>query len=292
MNYAIEALADSYCGPDFKETIASAIDIVSQFDTDELEQELIILAMNCEMYDSMDVPDMVYIKIHEYMDFVLRSHEIVLSEEASISEKIVIADGVLKMQDWLDHSSIIRITECSDSAEEKFADLIFLTETVSAVNILSIIESVPDTFIRRVSEIHKQKEKESSDDEGTDAEYLYTLKALRKYLKDVQGEDDQKVIAFDLLKHGYNLNMPFSIYHSAVAHRLETEDVRYLCIQYLALFHMGVDTWNQILIAWRQKSEHLIESIGLITKVDVQLNKLLVDFDKWKQTNQKELKAL
>lgn len=291
MNYSVESLVDTYCSESFKSVFQDVKEIVEDFELEGLEEALDNIAMSSDMYDTMEIADVIYQKVYEYLDYLLRNHEIVLNDDTDISSMVVIANGIQRMQNWVDHASIIRITETDMQPEEKFANLIALVDTVSSNKIFPVLSSVPESFIRVLEDLHRQK---SRDEEAPrwPKNYISDLRGLKTYFEQVQNLPADKILAFDLVAQGMQLGGTFAFYYSQVQSKLDTEDYTYLSYQYLCLLYLGYDSYQSILGYWRSHNENLIDDLSLLSKVDAKLNAFMVDYDKWKSSLGSKLELL
>lgn len=280
MNYIIDSLIESYCTEEFKSLFEEVKQIVDAFEYEGLEDALTDVAMQAESLDDLAVFDMIYQKTAEALSYILKNHEIELNDNATLSHIVVVADAILRMQNWTDHENIIRITETSEEPEEKFASLVSLVSTAKSEDIFNVVDTVPNSFIRMLEEMHK-KYSFMEDAEYSD-QYISNLKSLRDFYKSAHELVSSKVLAFQLVRHGVKLGGNFDFYHSQVQKRLTGDDITYLSLQLFALLWLGADSSENVLGYWRENNERLLDSLESISKVDIEINKLLVAFDKWK----------
>lgn len=291
MNYAIESLIDTCCSEEFKNTFPDIVQIVKDFELEGLEDTLTAIAMSNEMYDPMDLPSVIYQKTYEYMSYLLQNHEVILNEEATLSHVVVIANSIYRMQNHIDHENVLRITESEGNAEEKFADLVSLVDTVSSSQILAVLQSVSNNYIVALEQLHKAKVSDSEKPE-LDASHVTQLRALKKFFETIKGVPSEKVLAFSLIVQGLQLGARFKFYYDLVSGKLETEDKNYLAQQLLALLYLGIDSSNNVLVYWRERSDTLLDDSALITQVDIELNKLNNEFVTWRDNLGKAIENL
>lgn len=293
MNNSIRAMMETYCTEQFRSMMPEVEQIVENFELEGLEDALDQIAVSTEMYETTSISDMIYQKVYDYLSYLIRNHEIQLAEDIKIPEMVVVANAIYLMQNWIDHSCVIRITESDASAEEKFADLIALVDTVSSTKAFTLIESVPETLIQALQQLHLKKAEEQEEAEGPGRAIVLELRALRKYLAEIQGTESNKVIAFNIIAQGVQIGGDFKFYLNEFFHQLDTtEDARYLAIQYFALLYLGADSSKNILIYWREHNAEMIDDLSLINKVDIALNSIYVDYGKWRATMSKTLELL
>ncbi len=293
MNNSIRAMMETYCTEQFRSMMPEVEQIVENFELEGLEDALDQIAVSTEMYETTSISDMIYQRVYDYLSYLIRNHEIQLAEDIKIPEMVVVANAIYLMQNWIDHSCVIRITESDASAEEKFADLIALVDTVSSTKAFTLIESVPETFIQALQQLHLKKAEEQEEAEGPGRAIVLELRALRKYLAEIQGTESNKVIAFNIIAQGVQIGGDFKFYLNEFFHQLDTtEDARYLAIQYFALLYLGADSSKNILIYWREHNAEMIDDLSLINKVDIALNSIYVDYGKWRATMSKTLELL
>lgn len=285
MNYLINNAIDACCSEEFKKIFSDAVQIAANFELEGLEDALNSIVMSSDMYDPTDLQTVFHSKIYEYLRYLIDNHEIVLVEDTPITHVVVIANAIYNMQNWIDHDSIIRITETDASPEEKFASIVELVDTVSATSIFNSLESVPAKFIDVLQELHqKQSDIETLlNSDNPFNLYIEQLVSFKTFLKDIVKTDIRNILAFELIKQGMKPGGNFDFYYQQIKDKLEIKDSAYLATQYLALLYLGIDSHQSVLGFWRNHNEMLIDDLGLINQADIRLNELNSSFVSWRQ---------
>ena len=281
MELAVEALIKTYCSDNQYTLFVDTNELLNNFEVEGFQEELMNLVLNEQMYDRNEIGDIACSKASQFLSYLIQQHGIMVSDSCDFKDLYIIANAIYRVQDWEDHSAILRITETSESAEDKFAFLMNLVETIPVTTAYTLIDEVPNGFITALERLHEDKDDED-EEHNIPIAYIKELRALKKYLSDMQGVDEDKVWVFQLFKQGMNFYGTFDFYYSQIVHKFDSEDAQYLAIQYLALLYSGSDSSQAVMPFWRSKNEGLIEKLDLLTKVDKLINHLIVDFDKWK----------
>ena len=281
MNEIIEELLKTYCNDEFRRVFIDVQSIAENFELEGLEDALTSIAMDSESYELSDIPVVIHNKTYEYMNYLLRNHEIVASEDATLQQLTLVLNAVWRMQDWIDHESILRITEADGSAEEKFADLVALVEVAESVSVLNTISSVSDSFIEVLQKLYNDEDEEQIMSQIND-DYVAQLRMLKQFYETVKNFDTRAIFAFQLIAHGMQLGGSFSFYYNLIKKKLESDDKDILSSQYLALLYLGTDSYLNIVTYWREHNDQFIDDPTLLTKTDISLNNLNNEFISWK----------
>ena len=291
MNYLVQSLIDTSCSEEFKRSFEDVQTIVENFELEGLEDALTAIAMEAENYESVDIPAAIYAKTVEYMLYLLQNHEIKLIDNAALEDIVKIANTVWLVQDWIDHDSIVRITESDGSPEEKFSDIVALVEVAESISILNVLDSVSDAFIESLQELH-QTTFDTPTEQSLPDDYVEQLRKFKRFYSEVKAIDTNKIFAFQVIAHGMQLGGSFSFYYNLIKKKFDSEDVDFLSTQYLALFYLGYDSYTNVLNFWRENNDQWLDDPSVVTKVDIALNQLNNEFMSWKDNTKRVFKEL
>lgn len=282
---AVENMVLNSCNTEFKRQFTDIDEIMDEFDYTDYPQAMLNIAMTQDMYSGMaGISDMIYQTTYRHLDYLLRRHEVILTEEASIDDQILILRALQLLQSCECHSDIVAIADSDLDYIEQFISLMQLVTVVEQpTTLMTKIESIPASLIEAISRLHRGKETEevslASDEQLTELKKLYT------YYKEVLHKDSSNIWAIKILQAGVNLGGEFNYYYRLVQPRIDAiVDPIELAEQLFMLFMIGSDTWQSILPYWRGHNEEIISDMSLLTKVDMHLADQVAKYERYKFT--------
>lgn len=282
---AVENMVSDYCTDVFKQQFADIDEIMDEFDYADYPQAMLDIAMTQDMYSGKaGISDMIYQTTYRHLDYLLRRHEVILTEEASIDDQILILRALQLLQSCECHSDVVAITDSDLDYIEQFISLMQLVTVVEQpTTLMTKIESVSTSLIEAIYRLHKGKE--DQEQSLASPEHLAELKKLYIYYKEVLHKDGANIWAIKILQAGVNLGSEFNYYYKLVQPRIDAiADPTQLAEQLFMLFMMGSDSWQSILPYWRSHSEEIVSDMDLLTKVDMQLADQIAKYERYKFT--------
>lgn len=290
---AVENMVSDCCTDVFKKQFVDIDEIMDEFDYADYPQAMLDIAMTQDMYSGKaGISDMIYQTTYRHLDYLLRRHEVILTEEASIADQILILRSLQLLQSCECHSDVIAITDSDLDYIEQFISLMQLVTVVEQpTTLMTKIESVSTSLIEAIARLHKGKE--TDEVSLASDEQLAELKKLYTYYKEVLHKDSSNIWAIKILEAGVNLGGEFDYYYKLVQARIDAiTDPIELAQQLFMLFMIGSDTWQSILPYWRGHNEEIISDMNLLTKVDMHLADQIAKYERYKFTKLDTKKAI
>lgn len=202
---------------------------------------------------------------------ILREHDIVLRNEASIDMLTTFINGVLDLQDYEDKDAIWQTANLDGDPEEVFAELLTLVTPLTADDLLVEIETVSDMLVMRIKELAQSQPTAPS--EETQAMLEQHIGALKK-LCDFIG--DHELDTVKMLAQGTQVGYPFAVYLGTFGHDLETLSVEQATHELLAMAYISSDGVNNPQSVITEQLEQYISNIDMITKINVKVSEILL----------------
>lgn len=285
MEIAVESFIKDVTTPAVSGAYTDINSIVEGFEIDGLEDQLIELSFTRDLYDPIDLTDKTVTLLNNYLSEVIQNHEIVISHDASLFDKIKFCQFLLLIQNWLDPTGIIRITESSGSAEEKTAELAFMTVGESIEKFMSIIESVSDAFIIKLESLYKTPQTDNNESFVTSQELIDNLKLITKYINITE------TVGYNLIKSGTPIGLKFSTYEKYIRKHLEYQDIDVVAKQLFVLLYMSEDGYANPFTVYQEQNDIMLHDIDRIAKVGIELKKLITGFTSFKKQQQLDKKV-
>ena len=224
---------------------------------------------------------------------IITDHGITLTEQATLSEILIIAQGILDIQSYEDKESIVRILETDFDDEEKFSELMNLVVTLPVETIAIVIESIDQGIFTKLKDYVNGEDI----DVAESIEESESSKIIIKNLKDFRTFSDFKdAIGFKIINMGFKVGSSFEIYGRYLKKFIEDfKDIDKVAKEFYVVLLMSKESYILPLSHYRKISYNYIDDLDIVTKVDIALSKLQNDFDKFKsdmvqeQNNKKEI---
>lgn len=278
MQDTIKDLIVSTCSDEFVDAVSSTKELLDKFSLEGYDNELEDIVAKLDNYTNEDVVDLTYKITFDYINKILDTHGVEISTECNLYRAIDLAEAIYRLQDWEDHSEILRITNTDVDDIEKFALLVALVTIIPKETVYTLITEVSRDLIVNINNLHAKYD--TNDKIEVDPEYVQRLRLLKRYLAEKHSVGN--ILLFNVVKQGINLGAPFEYYYNLMKRKLmASTDADYLAYQFIALLAAGSDSTVNMLEWWRNNNSELVSSLDLLTKVDTILKVLIVDWDKW-----------
>jgi len=227
------------------------------------------------MHGTVD-PDQTLMSITELTNQlqrrILQEHDIELIEsEIATSTYNSLIRGLLQLQDYEDFATLTTITMLDNSNEEILAEALSLVTEKTPDEWMEYIDSVGMFLIARLREL-AYKEKPLDFDALERAEQH--LSRLQKF-QDLIG--NAELTLSKRLKDGLSVGYPFTTYTNPELDALPAEQAAQELVAMALVSKEGLNNPRGII---RSHLEEQISSIDKITKIDIEVNKLLLALER------------
>lgn len=206
---------------------------------------------------------------------ILTRHDVGLIEhEVPTSMLSVFIQGLLDIQNYSDSHQLLQTTLLDLPEEEIFAEVMALVSQHSADELLPYVESVGTFLITRLRELGQQPTLLSAhtDDESK----LVLIEKLQKFCTFI---NDFALETTDLLAAGMDVGYDFIVYAREIGREMETWPAAKAAKELIAMALISEDGNANPRAIIQSQIEHFIASVDQITRIDMEISKLLLEWN-------------
>jgi len=206
---------------------------------------------------------------------MLVKHEIQVIENSPLSLTSNLLRGILDVQDYEDMESVYRITTTDQDTTETFAEVMALVTPYNPDNLTVSLESVGASFVRRLREMAGTRDEELVTDEERieRAKYVSRINQFCNYTR------SRHYRLISLLESGWSVGYPYVTYADNMGREFEGIIAEQIAKEMIIMALASVDGAKNPRMVIKQHLERYIASINVITKVDIEVSRLLQGFD-------------
>lgn len=284
----IEYFVDTYIIETNKDNVKTAFGLLEELEIPNYSDAFISIMLNEGNCDSSQLIDNFVITLVEMIDELLKLHGIEVIPEATLEFKNKILRGLIDLPDYSNKDEILGILEQQEEETYKFAELMLHVTDLKIFEIYTKVENInPDIFVKLTDLIksHANKipeaELEQQDIRNKIISKLKLIKEFTKY---------DKAVGFTLVNSNVTLGSDFKQYTQYAQKQFDLLKPEEIAIEAFVLLTMSKEGFEQPLITFRKYSRDLFSDLDMTTKIDIQLNKLIMNLDKY--ILEKQSKAL
>lgn len=195
--------------------LESAHDVFESYGLENYEQGFaeLLLVSESESFQGASLNDAIVDLTDQLLVQILTQHAIVLTEEATTADRVLMAQALQVLEQYEDSQVILDTCALPQSPEEILADLVALVTPVSADNLLLLLDSVGVALVARLKELHSIQSADA--DEDPEAAAL-TQRCLKKFTIFLRFTDAVPLEITKLVKAGFPIGLPFEQYLRAL----------------------------------------------------------------------------
>lgn len=278
----MQDIIDSYLKSSFSDELQDQIqktfDLFDKFQLQGWDLDLSNLLMTEAYIDRDQLYNSFLGIINVKVALILDNHTVKLSEEATLGQKNEIMSALYLIQDLSDYSTIINVLESDLDKFEKLADVLGQLCVLTPTDIMTLVEDVNEAIIDRLKEFVYQKE--GSDENSHDPESIIPkMYANLKRFTEFAGE--RMIAGAVLVRSGVKAGYELDLYLPFIAERLEMTDVEQVSYDIISTLMLTPEGFNSVALSFKKHSNILFHDINLISKVDVKINDIMMQFDRW-----------
>lgn len=215
------------------------------------------------------------------LDYIIVEHKFRLVEGISINKKNIILSGLHLLQDLESYSDIMDMLNNDLDDDEMLSELLSQLTELKSTEILSMLDSVDNSLINNIREYATSKidnNRSLSKRNYLSTSDLNNLKLFKEYCKDIL------TLGLLFVNNGIIVGLNFKDYVPYIPHEVFTEeaDNKLLAYHIYSIMLITSDYNNNPLKGFRDNSDVFVNSINKVTNIDTEINKLIVDFEKFK----------
>lgn len=207
---------------------------------------------------------------------MLRKHDISLVDNVELSQTSNLLSGILALSDYEDMPKIYQIANSDQDPIEIFAELMELFTPYQADNLVMSLEDVGISLIKRVRELAGTREEELI----TDEERMERAKYVGKVNQFCHYTRSRHYQLVQLLESGWSVGYPYVVYADTIGRGFEGIVPDQIAKEMVIMALASSDGSSNPLGVIKPNLERYIASINVITKVDIEVTRLLQGFDR------------
>lgn len=274
----IKFFIDSYCIEDNKSIVETSFDLLDELEiTDYINDYNDLFMVESDIEVTELLPTFMSI-INKQITELLTLHGIITNEEATLDCKNKILEGILMLPDYSDKLALLVILESQDDEMEKFCELLSHVSTLQSSDLFNKVDSVDTSLFTKLLSIVNASNSDNNthEDEKNDlkVEIIKKLKSIKKVI----GYDN--AVGFTLVNNSIVLGASFDQYCNYAIKHFDTYTPDVVAKELFVLLTLSEEGFHNPLIVFRKYSQDLFSDLDRITKIDIELNKLIMQFDK------------
>lgn len=231
-----------------------------------------------------EVVDIMRLRVNEMLDSILMMHGVVLTSEATLGDRLAIAEALSRVSGYDDKSSLLLEVESNTSAPEVLAGVVALLSDMRVEATLAVVEDVSDGFKARLREIIEGQESEQLEEIAILGDQI---RAYEKY-KIVFANDVRWCDRFAQFPQAFGL--PFDAYVKYyLAQQVENDLVdsadtqmawRRICINLIGIGCLSAEGVVKTADNAKRYLEQICTDLGQVTQMYAKLTNLLLEFNR------------
>lgn len=256
---------------DTAQCLTDMISTIQGFNLTDNLQDLMNILMQDQSVNKTDLVDEFRVKLEQICLGILTSHGITISEDSTLLQLSEVTKALLELPFYTDPAFIKDSLQTSLDIKTKFIDVLALVCILQEDELLLIIDDVDVNLLDRLFELTNV----SSDIVGNELndKIINKLKQLKQFLSNELPE------VFTAIENGKLLGVTFDNYFDLIE-KDESISAYKIAKNVFVVLTMSCDGYDNPVVTYKKHSDHLFTSLDTITKVDVQLIRLVQEFDK------------
>lgn len=253
-----------------------AIDVFNDFDIPEYMDIFDRIYGEAAHLSDVEVIDGFNNTLDTMLTTIITQHGIVLNESPIISDKIKLCVGLFRLTNYEEQQTLLLILESNQTSQETFGELMELVSDYKTEHVLSMVESVSDFFIENFKNLVLTPAQEKL----IPAEL--SVLQVADFTNFKEKVTNRPLWSDKYFSHVEAIGLPFSIYLQV--YLIEQRDyftetnLTGVAEELIAMACLSEETSSKAHELVREWSDRIFSDLNLITKLDIQVNKLLMEF--------------
>ena len=207
---------------------------------------------------------------------IITQHGIELNTSPIISDKIKICSGLYRLSTYEEKQTLLLVLDSGQSDQEIFGELMELVSDYKTEHVLSMIDSVSEFFISNFKELILTPEQNKL------VSVEHSALQVADFLKFKENVTNRVLWTDKYFKHVEAIGLPFAIYlqvYLIEQRAFFTEsNLTGVAEELIAMACLSEETSSKTLELVRKWASYVYSDLNLTTKLDIQINKLLMEF--------------
>lgn len=281
MDLVIENYLDDAFSPEMAFELRRSCTLFEQFNLRDYQLPLIDILMSALNDHPESIYDQVIASIRSNQESLFAAHLVTLDSEATLFERNEILTALHALQDLEAYDSIISVLESDLSPEEQLSEVMSQCCRLDLSRVFTLLKSVEISLLETLKQFIYQKESVlhpvNMDQQTKERGIISTMKLFKRFLK------DQSCLGIKLLEHEVLMLRPIQMYLSFIGESFKQSNPLMLAIDAYSFLLLTAEGHQNPLDAFHTHGYLLIDDVETVSKVDVQLTKLINDFERFKQ---------
>jgi hypothetical protein len=269
-NYLVQSSS-----PELVSLFDRAIDILEAFDVEDYMNLFdASIGENIGSYDQA-VTDGLRSTLDDILTTLLIQHTVVLTTEATLSDKLFMLTGLLRLQNWEDKVTLMTVTDSDQSDQEVFAELIAVVNNCSIEKVLILVESFNPSLLEAF------KRECLGTVQETLVDFEDVSQQISDYSKVKQAMLNRPIWSDRLLPHAGSIGMPYLLEQGKYYSEILTPALAGILAQELVgLVALSEEGLRNALQAVRTNMSELCTDLNNATKLDIAVGQFLLEVNR------------
>lgn len=271
---------------EYKQDILTSFDLFEKFNYLDYEESLIDVINNQSYLTGADLKDSFVLELNKKLDYVINQHEIYLTDEATVEDKIEIMSALYCFQNLEDYTGVIRMLESFESDYEILSVIISDICMLTSTRMMTILDRFsPSLLINMKLYITNLEATEENNDERADSKILINLKKYFKFL-------EQSCLAEYFIRDGIQIGQRFYSYISYCENSIVSSYDETTAKNFLSIILMSSDGYNNPLMVYRKYGYRILQDLNRVSSVETHVIRLLNNFNERKKAEDEKNRLL
>lgn len=260
---------------EMKLEIYKSFNLFFDYSLENFEEDFIEITMLESKTAKEDNQDRFIILLNEKIDFIVRAHQLKLSEEATLEQKNELLRALFRLQSLEDYTGVISILETTESNLEKFAIIIADISNLDEATVHELVISDDFTLLASLKSYIYLKE-DSEYQEVNESEEV--VEQAKHFFKFFDGDYVGRRLAKSVL-----LGQRFESYLPFIEDSIVVPDNDETAINILSIIYISSDTFNDPLNSYRKHSLRILHDLNAVSKIEEHVIGLIGKFEEYKK---------
>lgn len=271
---------------EYKQDILTSFDLFEKFNYLDYEESLIDVINNQSYVTGSDLKDSFVLELNKKLDYVINQHEIYLTDEATVEDKIEIMSALYCFQNLEDYTGVIRMLESFESDYEILSVIISDICMLTSTRMMAILDRFsPSLLINMKLYITNLEATKENNDERADNKILINLKKYFKFL-------EQSCLAEYFIRDGIRIEQRFYSYISYCENNIVSSYDEITAKNFLSIILMSSDGYNNPLMVYRKYGYRILQDLNRVSSVETHVIRLLNNFNERKKAEDEKNRLL
>lgn len=284
MTPEIEYFIDNFIIEDNKANIKTAFDLLDELGVEDYQERFVSLMMIESDIETSQLVDSFTLLINNLIDDLLKLHGVVFNDIVYLETKNKVLEALVSLDSLESKDFILAILESSNDEVEKFCEIITHLTDLNFMYLFNAVESINPSLISKINEIFSANANKLTEEEIDKRDFTNKIISKLKQLRIFINYD--KAVGFTLVNNNTVLGSNFNQYSTYAVKQFEHLTNEEIAKEVFILLTLSDEGFEQPLITFRKYSQNLFSDLDKITKIDIILNRLIMQFDKFILENQ------